>query len=80
MPFLNAKGDFATFVGEDQAAIFFVIDVPELAELLDHAGDRGLLHVERGSDIHHASVSLFLDEFVNSLEVVFGALTGDRGR
>lgn len=46
MTFLDAKGDFAAFVGEDEAAVFFVIDVAEFAELLDHACDRGLLHVE----------------------------------
>src|SRR5437660_7812599 len=51
VPVLNIAGDLAALLGEDQTAIFFVVQVPRLSKLLNHAGDRGLLDLERGGDI-----------------------------
>ena len=80
MAFLDAQGDFPAFVGEDQAAVFFVVDVAEFAELLHHAGDRGLLDLKGGSDIDDAGVSFFLDQFMDALEIVLRTLTWHQRR
>ncbi len=74
VPFLNPRGNRASFVGQNQAAIFFVIKVTKLAEFLHHARDGSLFHFERGRDVHDAGVTFLLDQFVNSLEIIFRAL------
>src|SRR5688572_14781218 len=73
---LNFIGDRAAFVGEDEAAIFDVVDVTEIAEFLDHAGDTGLTDVERRSDIDHARVTLLLDKLLDAFEIILRALAG----
>src|SRR5204863_6925624 len=47
MPPLNPAGDLATLIGQHEAAVFFVIQISELAELLYHARHRRLFDVER---------------------------------
>lgn len=58
---LHAEGNFPAFVGEDQSAILFVVDVAEFAKLLHHAGDGCLLHLQGRGDIDHPRVTLLLD-------------------
>ncbi len=78
---LDAAGDGAAFVGEDEAAVFDVVEVAGFGEALDHVGDGGLFDLEGGGDIDDAGVALVLDQFVDPLEVVFGALAwARRGR
>ena len=60
--------------------IFFVFQITRLAELLDYVGDGGLPHLERRSDVYDARVALVLNQFVDALQVVFGALAGRFGR
>jgi len=72
--FLDLAGDGETFLGKDQAAIFFVVEVTEFAQFLDHAGDGRLLDLEGRSDIDHAGIALFADQFVDSFQVILSTL------
>lgn len=78
VPPLDASRDFSPLIRQDQAAILFVIDIPEFTELLHHARHGGLLHIERRSDVHDTGVALFLDELMNPLEIILRALTWHR--
>lgn len=73
---LDAAGDFAAFISEDQTAVFDVVEVAEFPKFLNHAGDGGLLDVEGRGDVHDPGIAFFLDEFVDALEIIFRALAG----
>ena len=74
MALLDGAGDIPAFVGEHKAAVFFVIEVAQFAEFLDHAGHRSLLDVQGQSDVDDSSVTLLLDQLMDTFEVVFSAL------
>src|SRR5688572_18314232 len=73
---LDATRYFAALVREYEAAILFVLQEAQVAELLHHARDGSLLHVERRCDVHDASIALLLNQLVDSLQIIFGALAG----
>src|SRR5262245_6614608 len=74
--FLDTASHALSLVCEHQPAIFFVIEVTQLAEFLHHAGDRRLFNLQRGGDVHDPGVAFFLDQLMNTLQVIFGTLTG----
>ena len=76
VPILDFARHFPALVGHDEAAVFFVLKIAGFGELLDHAGDGGLFHLERRGDIDHTGVALLLDQFMDALQVIFGALAG----
>lgn len=78
VPILNFARDLASLVGHDEAAIFFVLQISSFGELLDHARHGGLFHLERGGDIDDAGVTLLLDQFMDTLQIIFCALAGCR--
>ena len=70
---------------QDEAAIFFVLEETVGVEALDHVSHAGLRNLETGRDIDDARVTLRIDQFENSLEVIldrggiaFGIFSGDR--
>lgn len=75
MPPLNFFRNLTTLVGKDQPAIFFVFEIAEFTELLDHRGDGCLADFERRCDVHDACIAFFLDQLVYAFQVIFGALT-----
>jgi hypothetical protein len=77
---LDFARDFPALVGHHETAVFFVLEIASFGEFLDHAGDRGLFDLERGSDINHAGVAFLLDQFMDALQVIFGALAGRKLR
>src|SRR2546422_5074229 len=76
VPFLNVASHALSLFGQHQPAIFFVIEVTQFAQLLHHTGDRRLLDLQRRRDVHHTGVTFLLNQLMNTLQVVFGALTG----
>src|SRR5438128_5961456 len=76
MAFLDAASHSLSLFRQDQPAIFFVIEVTEFAEFLHHAGDRRLFDMQRRRDVHDPRVTLFLDQLMNALQIVFVALAG----
>ena len=76
VPFLNADGDGAPFFRQDQTAVFFVVEVAELSQLLHHTRDGGLFDIQRGSDIDYACITFLLNQCMDALQVILGALAG----
>lgn len=76
MPFFDLGSDGKSFFGEDQASVLFVVEIAEFPEFLDHASDRGLLDLQRGSDIHHAGITFLPDQLMDSFQVILGTLAG----
>src|SRR5689334_10086208 len=74
VPVLNFAGDLAAFVGEDEAAILFVLEISALGEFLHHAGHGRLFDLEGRSDVDDSRVALLFDQLVNPFEVIFSAL------
>jgi hypothetical protein len=74
VPILNLSGDVSAFIGQQQAAILFLLKKSGIRQLLHHAGDRGLLDFERRCDVHHTGVALGLNQFMDALQVILGAL------
>ena len=66
--------------GEDEAAVFLVLEETLGVEALDHVGDAGLGNLEAGGDVHDAGVALGVDEFEDSLEVILDGGGGTEGR
>ena len=66
----DARGDRFAGVGEHHAAVFFVFNEAFAVEALHHCGDAGLGDFQLGGDIHHARVTLGLNEFAYAFEVV----------
>src|SRR5437899_3304468 len=77
---LNVASHPLSLFRQHQSAILFVVEVTKLAELLHHARDRGLFDLQRRRDVHDPGVSFFLNQLMNALQVVFGALTGEGWR
>src|SRR5688572_27836527 len=77
---LDFAGDFPALVSQHEAAILFVIEVTEFSELLDHAGDRGLAHIQGRRNVYDAGIALFFNQLVDAFEVVLGALARSRLR
>jgi hypothetical protein len=77
---LMAPGDIFcerfTGGGEDEAAIFFVMEETFGIEALDHVGDAGLGNAEGLSDIDDPGISLGVDELEDAFEVIFDS-TGE---
>jgi len=80
VPILDFARDFAAFVGHDEAAIFFVLEVARFGQFLNHARDRSLFDLKRGGDIDDTGVAFLLDQFMDALQVIFGALAGRKLR
>src|SRR6266496_681527 len=78
--FLNIASHALPLFRQNQPAIFFVIEITQLAEFLYHTGDRRLLDLQGRRDVHHPGVTFFLNQLMNTLQVVFGALTRRRWR
>ena len=76
MTVLDFAGDGATLVREQESAILLVFHETAARQLLHHAGDGRLPDFERRRDVHHAGVAFALDQLVNALEIIFGALAG----
>src|SRR5437773_1938187 len=74
--FLDVASNALPLFRQHQTAIFFVIEVTQFAQLLDHAGDRRLLDLQRRRDVHYPGVTFFLNQLMNTLQIIFGALTG----
>jgi protein SCO1/2 len=75
VPMLNGQSDLPAFMGENEAAIFFVLHETGAGQFLHHAGHRGLADFERGRDVHHAGIAFRLDQFVDAFEIILGTLT-----
>ena len=58
---LDLSCDIATLGGEEEATIFFVLQIAQFAELLDHAGDAGPLDLEGGGDVGGTRVTFLLE-------------------
>jgi len=80
VPVLNSPRDFPALVRQHEAAIFFVFQVASFGQLLNHAGHGGLLDLEGRGDVHHAGIALFLNELMDALQIILGALTGRKLR
>jgi hypothetical protein len=65
--------------GEDQAAVFLVLEQALGIEALDHVGDAGLGDFEAGGNIDDAGVSLGVDELQDALEVILHGGGGAEG-
>jgi hypothetical protein len=74
--FFDAGGDGASLFCQYQDAVFFVVEVAQGAQFLDHAGDGGPAYAEGGGEIDGAGAAFGLDQILNAFEVIFGALTG----
>lgn len=74
MALLDVACDVTAFVGEHKTAVFFVIEIAQFAELLDHASDRSLFDIQGQCDVDDSSITLLLDQLMDTFEVVFGAL------
>lgn len=58
VPVGDVAGEGLARGGEDQAAVFFVLEEALRIEALDHVGDAGLGNLETGSDIDDSGVAL----------------------
>ena len=67
--------------GQDEAAVFLILEQALGVEALDHVGHTRLADAEAAGDVHDAGVALGVDEFEDALQVIFyrGTVTG-RGR
>ena len=76
MALLNVGGDLLALFRQHQAAVFLVIQVTQLAQLLHHAGDRRLFDLQGRCDVHDAGVPLLFDQLMDAFQVILSALTG----
>jgi len=75
----NIAGKRFTSGGQDEAAILLVIEETFAIESLHHVGDAGLRNAETGRDIDDPGVALGIDQFENTLEVIFHRGRAARG-
>ena len=61
--------------GENEPAIFFVLEETLSVETLNHVGDAGLRDAETGGDVDDPGVALGVDELQDTFEIIL-----DRGR
>ena len=66
----DVAGEFFAGGGEDEAAVFFVVEEALGIEALDHVGDAGLGDAEAAGDIDDAGVALGADELEDLFEVI----------
>ena len=67
----NIAGERFTGSGQDQAAIFLVLEETLAVESLYHVGDARLRDSEARRDIDHAGITLGVDQFEDALQVIF---------
>jgi hypothetical protein len=67
----NISSQGLTGRGQDEPAIFLVVKESIAIEALNHISNAGLGDVEVGSDIDDPGVSLGVNQFQNSLQIIF---------
>lgn len=74
MPARDISRDRFTGRGQDQAAIFLILEQAFRVEPLHHVCDASLRDFETGGDIDHTGIALRIDQLENAFKVIF-----DRG-
>jgi hypothetical protein len=76
VPESNVSGEFFASGCENQSPIFFILQESLCVEFLDHVGNAGLRDGEALGDVHHARVTLGVDQLQNLFEVILNSRGG----